>query len=118
MYGLARERSPVISGFVNIAAACYIGAAAALRQRVRIKHGALVGLGSVVTRDVEEGVIVAGDAARPLRHRRTRRLLRVPESRSSGERSRVLSLKSDDPTAEKKRWRSAVHAYWSPVIAV
>jgi sugar O-acyltransferase (sialic acid O-acetyltransferase NeuD family) len=56
----------VISGFVNIEAACYIGAAAAVRQRVRIKRGALVGMGSVVTRDVEEGVVVVGNPARAL----------------------------------------------------
>ena len=49
----------------------YIGAGAILRQGkpglpLRIGHGAIVGMGAVVTRDVAAGVTVVGNPARPM----------------------------------------------------
>jgi sugar O-acyltransferase (sialic acid O-acetyltransferase NeuD family) len=56
----------IISGFVQLEPNCYIGAAATIRGKVRIGRGALVGMGAVVIRDVEENAIVAGNPAKPL----------------------------------------------------
>lgn len=47
----------------------WIGHGAIVMAGVRIGDGAIVAAGSVVTSDVEEGVIVAGVPARPLRPR-------------------------------------------------
>lgn len=44
-----------------------IGSGATILCGVRIGKGALVGAGSVVTRDVPPGAVVAGNPARPLR---------------------------------------------------
>jgi len=56
----------VISGFVKVESVCYIGAAAAIRQRLRIGKGALVGMGSAVIRDVADDTVAAGNPARTL----------------------------------------------------
>jgi len=46
-----------------------IGVGAIVLPGVRVGKGSLIGAGSVVTRDVEPGWIVAGNPARPLRRR-------------------------------------------------
>lgn len=46
-----------------------LGVNAVVLGPVRIGHGAVVGAGSVATRDVEDGEVVAGIPARPLRRR-------------------------------------------------
>ena len=43
-----------------------IGSGAVILGGVRIGRGAMIGAGAVVTRDVEEGQIVAGNPARPV----------------------------------------------------
>jgi sugar O-acyltransferase (sialic acid O-acetyltransferase NeuD family) len=60
----------VLSGFVHVGPACYIGTSAAVRGRVRIGEGALVGMGTVVLRDVDAETTVVGNPARVLRRRR------------------------------------------------
>jgi acetyltransferase-like isoleucine patch superfamily enzyme len=42
-----------------------LGSGATILGGIRIGRGALVGAGAVVTRDVEPGVVVAGNPARP-----------------------------------------------------
>lgn len=54
---------------VVIGADAWIGAAAIVLPGVRIGEGAVVAAGSVVTKDVEPFMIVAGVPARPVRHR-------------------------------------------------
>jgi acetyltransferase-like isoleucine patch superfamily enzyme len=49
-----------------VARGAVIGGGVTLLPRVRIGEGALVGAGSVVTRDVDAGIVVAGNPARRL----------------------------------------------------
>jgi len=51
----------------RIGARCFIGAHSILLPGVRIGDGSIVGAGSVVTRDVPPGSIVAGNPARVIR---------------------------------------------------
>lgn len=50
---------------VNIGSNVWIGGAATILAGVTIGSNAIVGAGAVVTRDVEAGIIVAGNPARP-----------------------------------------------------
>ncbi|MFQ6552916.1 sugar O-acetyltransferase [Aestuariibius insulae] len=52
---------------VRIGADVWIGGGALILPDVSIGNGAVIGAGSVVTRDVADGVTVAGNPARPLR---------------------------------------------------
>lgn len=58
-----------VSGNVTIGRGCYVGAGSCLREMIRIGDGALIGIGSVVIRDVSAGAVVAGSPARPLNPR-------------------------------------------------
>jgi acetyltransferase-like isoleucine patch superfamily enzyme len=61
------QRAPVER--VSIGHDVWIGAQCLVRSGVKIGTGAVVGMGSVVTRDVEPYMIVAGSPARPIRRR-------------------------------------------------
>lgn len=52
---------------VQIEANVWIGRAAIVLPGVRIGEGAVIGAGSIVTRDVESFTVVAGNPARPIR---------------------------------------------------
>lgn len=56
-----------LAGAVRVGTMAHIGAGAVIRQGLRIGDGALVGIGAAVIRDVDEGTVVAGNPARPLR---------------------------------------------------
>lgn len=56
-----------ISGFVTVGRICYIGAAASIRQQLKIGPRSLIGIGAVVIRDVEAEDTVVGNPARSLR---------------------------------------------------
>ena len=58
-----------ISGGVSIGAASYIGANCSIKEYTKIGSKAVVGIGSVVIRDVADGSIVVGNPARPIQRR-------------------------------------------------
>lgn len=59
--------APVARGPVTIEADAWIGAGAIILPGVRIGRGAVVGAGSVVTRDIAPLAVVGGQPARPIR---------------------------------------------------
>ncbi len=59
-----------LAGHVHVEADCYLGQACTVRQFVRIGRNSLVGMGSVVLRDVEPDSVMVGNPARRLRARK------------------------------------------------
>ncbi len=64
-----------VNGNVEIGDEVYIGTGAVLRpgqpgNRLKIGNGAVIGMGAVVTKDVEPGVTVVGNPAKPLSRQR------------------------------------------------
>ncbi len=59
----------VICGAAVIGKNCWIAPNSSIRERISIGEGAFVGLGSVVVKDVDEKIIVAGNPARKLKDR-------------------------------------------------
>jgi acetyltransferase-like isoleucine patch superfamily enzyme len=58
-----------IAGDVHIEADCYLGQSCTVREMRRIGRGSLIGMGSVVLRDVAPNSIMVGNPARRLRAR-------------------------------------------------
>jgi sugar O-acyltransferase (sialic acid O-acetyltransferase NeuD family) len=56
----------VICGNVTIGSGVFIGAGATILPKIVIGDNAVVGAGAVVTRDVDAGITVAGNPARPM----------------------------------------------------
>ncbi len=56
-----------ISGNVRVGESCYLGSHASIKEGVTIGDFALVGMGSVVLRDVDANLVVVGNPARVLR---------------------------------------------------
>lgn len=61
--------SVVLAGSVHVERGAYLGQSSSVRQHLRIGRHALVGMGSVVIKDVEPNSVVAGNPARKLRMR-------------------------------------------------
>lgn len=55
-----------IGGFARLGNSVFVGMNATIRDHVRIGDGATVAMGSVVTKDVPEGLAVAGNPAKPI----------------------------------------------------
>ncbi len=60
-----------IAGCVSIGSVSYIGANSTIREYTKIGSRAIIGMGSVVIQNVQNGQIVAGNPARPMRERST-----------------------------------------------
>ena len=59
--------SVTLAGSVHVESGAYLGQSCSIRQFTRVGRGALVGMGSIVIRDVEPNAVVAGNPARKLR---------------------------------------------------
>jgi UDP-3-O-[3-hydroxymyristoyl] glucosamine N-acyltransferase len=58
-----------ISGSVEIGEDCWIAPNVSIMEKVKIGNNVLVGLGSVVIKNIESNIVVAGVPARPIRKR-------------------------------------------------
>lgn len=63
---------PLVSAPIHIGPGAWICARAAVQMNVRVGKGAVLGLGSVATRDLEPWTVYAGVPARPINSRRQR----------------------------------------------
>ena len=60
-----------LAGWVHIGALSLIGVGSAVRPKITIGRNVIVGAGSSVVVDLDDGAVVGGVPARPLRHVRT-----------------------------------------------
>jgi sugar O-acyltransferase (sialic acid O-acetyltransferase NeuD family) len=58
-----------LAGLVHVEGDCYLGQGCTIRQELRIGRGSLIGMGSVVIRDVPPNSVVVGNPGRRLRDR-------------------------------------------------
>lgn len=61
-----------LAGYVHVEADCYLGQGCTCRQNIRIGRGSLIGMGSVVVKDVPPNSVMVGNPARKLRERAQR----------------------------------------------
>jgi len=62
-----------LAGGVHVEQGCYLGQGCTVRQNLRIGRDSLIGMGAVVTKDVEPGSVMAGNPARKLRQKAQKR---------------------------------------------
>ncbi|MFV0584151.1 MAG: DapH/DapD/GlmU-related protein [Parabacteroides gordonii] len=68
-HDLSTLRLPLMIGRINIGAHVFIGAKALILPGIHIGEGAVVGAGSVVTKDIESWTVVGGNPAREIKKR-------------------------------------------------
>jgi sugar O-acyltransferase (sialic acid O-acetyltransferase NeuD family) len=56
-----------LAGSVHVETGCYLGQASACREKLRISRGSLIGMGSVIIKDVGTNSVMAGNPAVKLR---------------------------------------------------
>ncbi|GAH10658.1 unnamed protein product [marine sediment metagenome] len=56
-----------IGGGVEIGDGAYLGIGCSIRNQIRIGEKAFIGMGAVVVKDVDPGVTVIGNPARPMK---------------------------------------------------
>ena len=70
----------MISGFSNVAGAViigrftYLGLSAVIKEGVKIGNNTIIGMGSVVYKDVPDEVVALGNPARPIKKNVDRRV--------------------------------------------
>lgn len=55
----------IVAGFVEMGEHAYLGVNASIKNRIRLGKNCIVGMGSNVTKEVDAGMIVAGNPAKP-----------------------------------------------------
>ena len=58
-----------LAGYVRVEPGCYLGQASSCREKITIGQGSLVGMGSVVVKDVPAHTVVAGNPSKKLKQR-------------------------------------------------
>lgn len=71
-HDLGHPALPLVTGIIEIGADAFVGAQALVLPGVRIGEGAVVGAGSVITKDVPPWTVVAGNPAREIGSRELR----------------------------------------------
>ncbi len=56
-----------VSGNVNLANKVEVGTNATIKEKITVQQGAMVGMGSVVTKDVEENKLIVGNPAKAIK---------------------------------------------------
>ena len=60
----------MLAGSVTVGAGTYLGQSCTVKEKITIGSDCLIGMGAVVTRDVEANSVMVGNPARRLRARR------------------------------------------------
>ncbi|RJQ51026.1 MAG: acyltransferase [Actinobacteria bacterium] len=94
-FSKTRPWAPVQQGPILLEREAWLGAGAIVLPNVRVGSGAVVGAGSVVTRDVPANAVVAGSPARVLRRLRLPHVQDTDEREETGEKDAVESAGGD-----------------------
>jgi len=62
----------VVAAEVRIGRCVYVGANAAIRERITIGDDVILGMGAMVVRDIPSGTVAVGIPARPIEHVKSR----------------------------------------------
>lgn len=76
-FGLVKENEKLEMKEINIGNDVWIGANASILSGISIGDGAVVGAGSVVTKDVPDYAIVAGNPAKIIKYRFSNRIIKM-----------------------------------------
>ena len=65
-----------MGGNVNIGSLCYLGSGAIIRNGINIGENSIIGMGSVVLKDVEPSSVIVGNPARLVRFNEDNKVFR------------------------------------------
>lgn len=65
-----------ISGHCKIGSCTYIGMSVPVKEKIQIGSGSIIGMGSVIARDIPDGVIAMGNPARAMKHNTEKRVFK------------------------------------------
>jgi acetyltransferase-like isoleucine patch superfamily enzyme len=103
-------RQPITSKGIRVGDDVWIGSHVVVLDGVTIGDHAVVGAGSVVTKDVPAWAMVGGNPARPLRDRRTSRPAAPHDAASGDDLARLLS---DFADRAREQAEAVLHRCWT-----